>query len=312
MGTRTALFSQRQIGGLFSIEDMNFTTGHRWFVGSAVAGASDGVGYGQNPDGPFATLDYAFSSGSVVANSGDIIYAMPGHAETASTDVELFDMDVAGVKIIGLGWGDQRPTFTLAHADATMVLGAASSWLENIRIVGNISTLVTALEVEAAADGSVIKGCYFKDSATNKDMVIAIAVAAAADRLRIIDNHFNIITGGEATDCIKLAGESAGTIIANNIASGDWKTGGFVNGNTAAATGLMILNNLVVNQDATAGLCIKGHASSTGLITGNLFAGNKANTEPISTVTAMHMGYNLMTDTAAAAAIISATATAWT
>jgi len=307
----TKLFVNKQPGGIFSVRDVAETPGKVFYVGSNITGATDGAGYGQNPGAPFATLDYAI--GQCTASRGDTIYVLPAHAETGSgTDEELFDIDVAGVSVIGLGIGDKRPTFTLTDDGATIVMGAAGCRLSNIRLIGGVTDLAAGLEIEAAADGCVVDSCYFADSATDEDMLITISVAAAANNLKIVDNHFYGVTGGEATDCIKLAGASTATIIAGNLATGDWKTGGFINGNTAAAVGLVIVNNIVVNQDASAGLCMKMHASSEGVIANNIFCGNKANTEPISTVTAMHVAENYMTDAAAATGIVSATATAWT
>ena len=49
------------------------------------------------------------------ANRGDIIYLLPGHAETISSASGCV-IDVAGVSVIGLGQGEDRPTFTLSAA----------------------------------------------------------------------------------------------------------------------------------------------------------------------------------------------------
>lgn len=309
MGTRTPLFVRKQKGGMFSVVDQNLTTGDIWFVDSGTG--TDGAGYGQNPDSPVATLDYAIAL--CTASKGDIIYVMPGHAETASTaNQELFDINVAGVTVIGLGEGDKRPTFTLAHAGATVVMGAAGCRISNLRIIGNISDLVGGLEIEAAADGCIVDNCYFADSGTALDMLIAIKVAADADRLVIRDNHFNITVGGEATDGILFAGGSDGTIISGNVMIGDWKTNGGIGAIAAASAGLLIHDNFIVNADASAGLCIKLHASSTGGIFRNFVAGSKNNTETISTVNAMHAGENYGNDAAATSGILTpSTMTAW-
>lgn len=307
-GTKTALFSRKTPGGIYSIEDQALTTGDRWFVDS-VAGAS--TNSGTSPDDALNTVDAAIAK--CTANKGDIIFVMPKHAETFSTAAqEGFDLDVAGVSIIGLGQGDQRPTFTFGHASASCVIGASSCRISNLRFVSNISDHVTAIDIEAAANGSQVDKCYFTDSGTTLDALTFIKIVADADRLRIIDNHFNNVTGGEATDTLLFAGGSDGTVIARNLATIDAKTGGFIKAAGAASLGLIVIDNVVVNQDASAGLCYLGHASSTGLIARNMFAGNKANTEPISEVTAMHVIENYMTDTAGASGIVSATVTAWT
>ena len=305
--SRNPFFSRKSPGGVLAIESSDVGTGSRFYVDS-VGGLSTNSGTG--PDDALATVDAAIAK--CTANKGDIIYVLPTHAETASTDVELFDVDVAGVSIIGLGQGDQRPTFTITHADATVVLGASSCRLSNLRFVANVTDVVTIIEVEAAAVGNTIEGCYFTDSGSALDALTMISVEADADRLTIIDNHFNGFIGGEATDCIILAGGSDGAVIARNIGYGDWKTGGFINASTAASLGILILDNVITNADAAAGLCYLGHADNTGLIARNMFQGNKANTEPISELTAMHVNQNYMTDAVNASGIISATVTAWT
>ena len=196
----TKLFVNKQPGGMFVVRDAAECPGRVWWVGSNVTAASDSAGFGQNPGAPFATLDYAFDTGNVLADRGDVVYVLPSHAETAATDVELFDVDAASATVIGLGVGDKRPTFTITHADATVVLGAAGCRLSNLRFITGVADCVTAIEVEAAATGCVIDHCYVADTASGTDLLVAIAVEADADRLMIVDNHFNCVTGGEATE----------------------------------------------------------------------------------------------------------------
>ena len=310
-GRKAKLFS-RTSGGIYAVEARELTTGNIWYVGSTQTGASDTAGYGETPDGPFATLDFAFSSGAVTASQGDIVFVMPGHAETASTDVELFDLDIAGVKVIGLGTGETRPTFTITHVDATCVIGAANCSIHNIRFIGGVADLVTILEVEAAAVGTVIDNNYFADTAAGTETLIAVAVAANADRMRITDNHFNMFVGGDATDCIAFAGGSDSTVIDGNIMVGQWKTNQAITATAALSTNLVITNNYVANADTSTGLCVKLHASTTGIMAYNSFGGSLNGTEPVSTVSAMHIVENYMTDIDDAEGIISATVVSWT
>src|SRR5512138_1472506 len=101
---RTELFSRKQPGGVYTIEGIDKQPGAVFFVHSGTG--TDGAGYGKNPDSPVATLDYAI--GLCTASKGDVIYVLPGHAENLTTATSL-TMDVAGVKVIGLGWGPLRP-----------------------------------------------------------------------------------------------------------------------------------------------------------------------------------------------------------
>jgi hypothetical protein len=310
MGNRTALFNRTQPGGVFTISDIVDHPGDIWFVDSGIG--VDGAGYGQNPDAPFATLDYAI--GQCTASQGDVIYVMPGHAEsTSGANVELFDLDVAGVSVIGLGWGALRPTFTLEVATATVVMGAASCVLENIRLIGNITDLTAGLEIEAAATDCTVRNCYFADSATNKDMLIGVAVAADADRLLFEGNVFNLTVGGEATNAIKFAGGCDGLILRNNIMAGDWKgADGAVGLAGAASLNILVANNYCVNADASVGLGMDLHASTTGAVIGNYFLGVKNNTETVTGGEAANFAQNYGTDVAASSGILTpSTLTAW-
>jgi len=284
-------------------------TGKQFFVDSTTG--SNGY-TGDTPKRPFATLDYAI--GKCTASKGDVIWVMPGHSESTTTaNAELFDLDVAGVSVIGLGEGDKRPTFTLGVATATVVMGASGCRLSNIILVGNISDLAAGLEIEAAATGCRVDHCTFKDSATDKDMLKAIAVTADADRLIIEDCQFLITVGGEATHAIDFAGGCDGLILRRNYLLGDWKdAGGAIDLAGAASSGIMVHDNFMVNADAGVGLCMDIHASTTGGVFRNFAAGSKANTEPISGGEACHFGENYGNDAVATTGILTpSTATAW-
>src|SRR5437763_1962723 len=97
---RTELFARKQSGGMFSIVNQSLTTGNIFFVNSV--NGTDGAGYGQNPDAPLATWDYAI--GLCTANQGDRIYLMPLHVETIAGAAGVA-LDVAGIETIGLGYG---------------------------------------------------------------------------------------------------------------------------------------------------------------------------------------------------------------
>lgn len=308
MTNRTALFSRHQPGGVFTIEDVVEHPGAIFFVHSGTG--VDAAGGGRSPDAPLATVDYAI--GLCTANKGDVIYVLPGHTEsTTAANAELFDLDVAGVSIIGLGLGNKRPTFTLGVASATIVMGAAGCRLSNIRLIGDVSDLVTGLEIEAAATDCMVDHCYFADTATNKDMLVAVLVAADADRLTFVDNHIDQIIGGEATEGVKFAGGCDGLIFARNYIYGDYKTNGAVDLSAAASLRVFIHNNLIINAGADTGLCIKCHASLTGAIAWNHVGSVKNNTETIVAAGA-HAAENYGNDTAGTTGILTpATPTAW-
>jgi len=133
--TRTPLFSRKQPGGVFVVDDLDRHPGAIWFVDSGHAAATDGVGFGRNPDAPFATLDYAVSHADI--STGDTIYLMPGHAESLAADSDV-DIDVSNLHIIGLGWGGCRPTFTATAIAGDFKLAASCGIIENILFLSGV------------------------------------------------------------------------------------------------------------------------------------------------------------------------------
>jgi len=247
MGNRTALFSRKQPGGVFTISDLVAHPGNIWFVDSGAAGGGDTVGHGQDPDSPFLTLDYAI--GQCTANQGDVIYVMPGHAETF-TATDGFDADVAGIAIIGLGWGAARPTFTFNHASAQVNIGAASVRIENLVFVTSITAVVCAVQVEGVTD-AIFKNCEWNwGGTTGNDMIINLELEAGSHRAIIEGCRF--LQEPAVAGCavaIKLTGASNNVRIANNEFMGDCSTA-CVNGITTLSQGLMFISNLVHNTDA--------------------------------------------------------------
>ena len=161
------------------------TTGSVFFVSSTTVGASDG-NLGTSPDKPLATLDYAI--GKCTASVGDMIFVMPGHAETITSAVTC---DIIGVQIIGLGVGRNIPTFTGSGAIDVFTVTAASVWLQNLRVVG-ASASVTALINIAAADLEVIN-CRFTQAETP---LSAITVASGGHRFHFQGCRFTSTANG--------------------------------------------------------------------------------------------------------------------
>lgn len=181
MVNRSALFSRRYPGGVWTIQDMLAHPGNIFFVDSGASGASDAAGYGLEPDRPFATLDYAI--GQCTANNGDVIYLMPGHAENLGADSAV-DVDVNGLKIVGLGHGATRPTFTCTAAAGDFKLAGTSTWIENILFLNDVDQSTGLLEVSST--DCVIKNVEIREvDVTAKQANVYLITTANADRLLI-------------------------------------------------------------------------------------------------------------------------------
>lgn len=245
MTNKTPLFSRHQPGGVFTVVNETLTTGNIFFVHSGTG--VNAVGGGRNPDAPLATLDYAI--GLCTANQGDMIFVIPGHAETF-TATDGFDVDVAGVRIVGLGWGASRPTFTFDHADAQVNIGANSVTIENVRFVADITAVVAGVQVEGKTDVTFRNCEWYWGGTTTWDFVISLELEAGSHRALIEGCRFlaePAVAG--AASAIKLTGASHNVVIRDCEFMGDYSVA-CVNGITTLSQGLMFLDNLVHNTDA--------------------------------------------------------------
>jgi len=122
-----------------------FTTGSVFFVSSVTGAASN---TGMKVDQALSKIDDAV--GKCTANKGDIIVVMPGHTETVTAAAGLA-LDVAGIKIIGIGSGSLRPTVNFTTAvGADMDIDAANVTIKNILFTGGIDALTGPIDINAA------------------------------------------------------------------------------------------------------------------------------------------------------------------
>jgi hypothetical protein len=144
------------------------TTGNVFFVDDSGSDSSSGL----SPDEPFKTLDYAI--GRCTASHGDTIVMMPGHAETTTA----IAVDVAGIHIVGLGIGADRPTITASTGASDLInITAANCTLENFNLVGAASG-VTALVDIAAADTTLVNMSLSHGAAPGNAVTIASGARA--------------------------------------------------------------------------------------------------------------------------------------
>jgi hypothetical protein len=278
--SKTELFVRRQTGGTFTAVSEQSTTGNIFWVDSgATSGGANSTGYGKSPASPFLTIDYAV--GKCEANNGDVIYVMPGHAESLTGATSLA-VDVAGIKIIGLGCGYSMPklTYTTAAA-ATIAITAENCHLENLWLYSTYTGGITAgITASAAAGGLVLKNLVMEESANTCEFLIGVSIAAAAHHVVIDGLQFFGVIGGHNSECIKFVGASNFSVVKNCIIYGDF-SGAAVDALTAASTYMTIENNIVWNIDSTAALVISVKSDTTGMMAYNYCFANKNNVAPV-------------------------------
>ncbi|MBU1623383.1 MAG: hypothetical protein KJ597_07465 [Nanoarchaeota archaeon] len=314
MANRTALFSRHQPGGVFTIADLPAHPGDIWFVDSGASGASDGVGYGRNTDKPFATIDYAI--GQCTASNGDVIYVLPGHAETYSTTGAKITLDVIGVSIIGLGKGSARPTLTFGHTGATIAWTAASCSIENLLFVTSADSVVTFATISGA--DWALKNCETRDT-TNVEVINAFT--CTGDR-GLVDGHYhNGYTGGDANVAVFTLAGVDGLEIKNSRFMTKVTTA--VINITASSTNLEVhdcdflvssTTDLSKNMVSTGGSNTWSIWNCYDLGAGSAFSGGSGAAvakDDVSVVsTAVSTAYALLTSSATSVATVGATATA--
>ena len=197
-------------------------TGEQFYVDSGVTNAGDGSSWLN----ALETVEEAVAL--CEANRNDRINAAPGHAEsfTAAAGAALggFDLDKAGITLQGYGTGSDSPTFTFAHTDATVALGAANIRIKNVRFLAGYSEVAGAIQVEAGGDNCAIIGCEFPEPTTAAfEFDKAIVLASGADHFLVMGCLAYSVDQLGASSWIDMStGVNNGTMIFDNVVIGDF------------------------------------------------------------------------------------------
>jgi hypothetical protein len=178
---RNAPIVQSQPGAIFWV-----------YNGTALQGGQKGGSDGNKGtyNAPFASLNYAITQ--CVANRGDIIFIKPGHVETVSSATAL-NFNIAGVGIVGMGQGTNRPKFTLDTANtATIPVSAANMSIQNCQFFANFLSISSCFTLAVAAEFA-IQNCYFKDTSgvlNFLNIVKSTGAANTVDGLSVTDSQW--------------------------------------------------------------------------------------------------------------------------
>ena len=198
--------------------------GNVWWVGNSTTLLPGAIGASNGNPGtflkPFSTIDYAV--GRCQANTGDIIMVRPGHAETISSAAILV-LDKAGIAIVGLGSGANRPTLTFTTATtANIPITAANMSIQNFLFRFNfadVASCFTATSTNTPTDFAV-ENCEFRDlsSALNcLTIVTGNATANSMDGLYFAGNRVSSLGTTAATTAIIVASATNRMRISNNF-----------------------------------------------------------------------------------------------
>lgn len=189
-----------------------FNGGNYWYVCNRT-GANGSDGNEGTADMPFATLAFAISK--CVADQGDVIIILSGHAENVASAAAIA-ANIAGITIIGEGNGSDRPTFTfITSTAATFTITAANVTITNIVGVCGIDVLVSPFVISAAGCTFGLPGApmEWQDPSSLFQAIRTVLTTAAADKLTINLRTIGTTSGGTSpVNAVRLVGCNTGIV----------------------------------------------------------------------------------------------------
>lgn len=234
------------------------TTGTIFYVHSGTGASSNS---GTDATSPLATIKQAVAL--CTASKGDVIIVMPGHTESIVAASTL-DVNVAGVRIIGLGHGRNRPNLNFTNTAGKVVVSAANVLIAGIVFTADVSAVVTGVSVTAS--DVTFENCEWDMVDTGDDFAIhLLTVSVSRTAVRNCRFYAEAITGSNAAIQFNAV---TGLEITGCIFDGFWVTA-VLNGVTAASTRVEIHDNRLRNVDTTAGKILTTFTATLGLATNN-------------------------------------------
>lgn len=209
------------------------------------------------------------------SGKGDIVMVLPGHAENVSSADQMSNL-VSGTRIIGMGTGSLRPTFTWTTATATFLLDVADVQLINLNLIVATSAnsgVSVAAPITVSATDCAIKNCRITAPGDANDLATIPITVAAAPYFEFSGNVCIGATAAISTAFLSMTSAVAGIRILNNYIS--WATSSVTVGSvraTAAVTNILICGNYIANNVANSQEALTLVASVTGFMDNNNLA----------------------------------------
>lgn len=229
------------------------TGGNAWFVQS-VDGNNEITAYGNRPDRPFATIDYAINQSA----SGDTIYVLERHRETLNSSI-AFVPDVPKLSIIGIGEKNNRPVISLSTSgtnETRIGITGANTRISNITFRANSTSVgSSSVGIRIAAADVTLDNCMFDHNSTLCYFANVIEVPAGTHRATLSNCEIvNFSTTGQSAKAIDLSGTAITNhlTLKGNIFSGCWTTAVVRSSTDFTARGFNISDNIIYNNSTIA------------------------------------------------------------
>lgn len=221
---------------------------------------------------------------AAAASRGDVVLVAPGYDHTLS---RVDTWATAGVKVIGLGEGFDRPTVRFGAATDAVHLGASNITVQGLRFLADADSVAVGVDLDTGFEGAVIR-----DNVWDYD-----SNAMNFKRMLHVGHRKTLVEGNDflaedtigAGAAISLDGGNADFVrIRDNYIYGQFDTNGDTTNGSAAISidvthdsgdtiisGVEIYKNRIVATDTAAAVVFNlagGAATVRGLVSDNRFA----------------------------------------
>jgi hypothetical protein len=218
---------------------------------------------------PLATVDAAINK-CIAGRDG--VAVLPGHAETIGNNATSLVPDVAGIAIVGLGWGSARPTLTFSGTASKIVISGAGTLFKNF-LITSTGTIDIVLGVHVTGADSVLEDVEIREASTTSQFVLPLHVAAAG--VKVLRYKFYGAAGDATVTGLRMSGadrlEVAHSMIIGNF-QGSADATGAIQSLTTANLDINIHHNFVANRDGTSEAGIVFVATDTGFVGENFIS----------------------------------------
>lgn len=198
----------------------------------------------------------------------DTIYIMPSHNENVSSATAL-NINVGGIRIVGLGIDETRPTFYLDTATTTTITVSAPAitWSNCIFDFTGFAAIVTGFTIKAS--DVQFDSCKFITGNSTNQVGVGITTTLLCDRFKFTNNRVIGSTDAGTTNFLQLIGGNDIEISGNYFFGAYTTSLGPVNNITTACLRMKISDNIMINATASATKVVVLLSTSTGMISNN-------------------------------------------
>lgn len=202
------------------------------------------------------------------ANRGDVIITLPGHVENVTTTPTF----KAGVTVLGIGNGDERPTFTWTTAASQWAVTVNNVRFENcvLNLAGTAATATTKAIVATGTSFQLVSNRIIMGASSTQQATIGIEYGTGADNALFDSNDVFATSDSAVVSCLKIVAAIKKFRMVDNIMEVGMSatTAGLVS-MTTAPVDVLIARNSISNTITNSTKAFVGIAAATGQVNDN-------------------------------------------